>query len=305
MKKSLLSLITLIIISCGSANSQEAVNHLFAQRDSSLSMDIYYPDEISEKNPVIIFMFGGGFVAGSKSGERNVAFCRTLTNHGYITAAIDYRLGLKGAGKVGITHTKPLKEAIRMAVEDLYSATLFLLENAQELKIDPELIIICGSSAGAISVLQGDYELANRRDIASSMPANFRYAGVISLAGAIMSYDGKPKYRVHPPAPTMMLHGTDDKLVFYNKTQIFNFGVFGTNAITKQFEKYNYPYMTIRYRDMGHEIADVPMKANISEIVLFINEYVIEKRHLKTDIIIKDSALEPYMGKLTPAKLYK
>ena len=128
-----------------------------------------------------------------------------------------------------------------MAVEDLFSATGFLLKHATELNVDTSMIILSGSSAGAITVLQADYELANRTQIASEIPVGFRYAGVISFAGGILSYNGVPTYK-KPPAPTLFFHGTQDKLVQYDKIEAFNNGFFGTNALVKQFEKQNYPY---------------------------------------------------------------
>lgn len=303
MRKFLLSLVSLLCI-CYISDAQEVTNRIFAERDSSLSMDIYYPEVVADKNPTVIFIFGGGFVSGSKSNTKNVDFCTKMAQEGFIVAAIDYRLGMKGEKNVGVFNVKPLRNAINMAVEDLYSATSFLLDNAPELKIDTESIILCGSSAGAITALQADYELANRREVASVLPADFKYAGVISFAGAILSFNGKPKYSSHPPAPTMMFHGMDDKLVFYNKLQVFNLGMFGSNALTKRFEKLNYPYWTIRYRDMGHEIAEIPMDIHIPEVIAFIREFIFNKRHLKIDATIKDSELKPTFGKMTPKTMY-
>jgi predicted esterase len=227
-----------------------------------------------------------------------------MSDHGFVTAAISYRLGLKGEKNIGPLNVKPLKNAIRMAVEDLYSATVFLAQNSLKYSIDPGKIILCGSSAGAVTVLQADYELANANAIASVLPGGFRYAGVIAFAGAILSFEGKPDYRKQTPAPTMFFHGTDDKVVFYNKMQLFNKGLFGTNALVKRFEKFNYPYYVYRYRDMGHEIAEVPMTRNVMEILAFINDYVMEKRPLRTDITIKDGELKPYMNIKSHKDLY-
>lgn len=44
-------------------------------------------------------------------------------------------------------------------------------------------IFLLGSSAGAITVLQADYMLANRTGHALQMPADFRFAGVVSFSG--------------------------------------------------------------------------------------------------------------------------
>ncbi len=270
-------------------------NYVFAERDTSvLSMDIYLPDDLKEKNTTIIFIFGGGFFAGSKKDPRNVTYCDTLAAQGFIVAAIDYRLGLKGKKMNAFNFLKSVHHAIDVAVEDLYSATNFLVAHASEFKIDTSMIIVNGSSAGAITALQADYELANRSDISTALPANFRYAGIISFSGAMLSYEGKPDYK-NPPAPTLFFHGTKDRLVEYNKIQVFWMGLFGSNALAKRFDKFNYPYYIYRYRDLGHEVAALPMERNIPDILFFINEFVSKKHPLKIDLNIKDGDLKPHV----------
>ena len=92
--------------------------------------------------------------------------------------------------------------------------------------MDPSNIVISGSSAGAISVMQAEYEIANRTSWASVLPQGFNYAGVMSFSGAILSRKGKVKYQT-VPCPTMMLHGTADMLVPYKQIAVFNLGFFG------------------------------------------------------------------------------
>ena len=278
----LLLAILLLLLSATTVPAQQSsskeiphpINVVFAERDTtSLSMDIYYPDNLEEKNPAIIFVFGGSFMEGSKSASKNVDFCRSMAEKGLVAVAIDYRLGLKDVKKVGVLNTKPLRRAISIAVEDLYSATNYLIDNADKLKIDTDRIIISGSSAGAITVLHADHELTNGAENASVLPSEFRYAGVISFAGAILSYSGKPDYK-KAPSPTMMFHGTADDVVPYGKIRLFNKGFFGTGILAERFKKHSYPYYSYIYNDKDHIIAVAPMKDNISEIMEFIEEYV-------------------------------
>ena len=73
-----------------------------------------------------------------------------------------------------------------------------------------------------------------------------------------------------------------------------------------QFEKQNYPYFAYRYRDMGHEIASVPMKYNLIDICAFIREFVIQKQKLKKDMLVKNPDLKPaFYGKWKTRDLYK
>jgi acetyl esterase/lipase len=300
----LLLLFTLLPVS--NIFTQSSVkNYVYAEKDSSvLTMDVYFPDNQIEEKACIIFMFGGGFSHGSKSEDYNIKYCKSLAERGFVVSAIDYRLGLTGY-KMNLKILKALTNAVKMAVEDLYSATNFILEHVQDFNVDPEMIIINGSSAGAITSLQADYELGNRRDIAAVLPDNFRYAGVISFAGAVLSKHWAPKYKIQNPAPTLFFHGTDDVLVPYGKIQIVNAGFFGTNTLVRQFKKADYPYCVFRYVEMGHEIAETPMRNNLDNMVKFIEDYVFDKRHLKIDITIDDEELKASKGKrIRPKDLY-
>ncbi len=292
---------------CSSFAEPFVRNYPFAQRDTLvLTMDVYTPEHASEPRPCILFVFGGGFVAGSKGEDYNVAFCRALCDSGYVVAAIDYRLGLKHVKKVGPLHVKPLEKAIDMAVEDLYAATGYILAHADALQVDTSLIMVCGSSAGAITALQADYELCNRTALAQHLPESFRYAGIIAFAGAIFSREGKPDYTRHKPAPTLMFHGQEDRLVTYGSIQLFNLGFFGSSELAKRFEKYGSPYAIYRYRDLGHEVASYPMQHSLPEINRFIREYVLQQLPLKMDITVYDARWEAHpFGSVRARDMYR
>ena len=53
-----------------------------------------------------------------------------------------------------------MTNAVNIASEDIYSATLFVLDNAEEWGVDPEMVMLSGSSAGAIASLQAEYIFA-------------------------------------------------------------------------------------------------------------------------------------------------
>ena len=236
--------------------------YMFAQRDTcELFLDVYDPAEGSmtavggREKPTILFVFGGGFITGARNDIYYTPWYKTLTDNGYRVIAIDYRLGLKGETKVGIAQVNVLDKAIHWAVEDLFSATKYIIDNAETLEVDPDNIVICGSSAGAITVLQADYELSNGTEYASVLPEGFRYAGVMSFSGGILSRKGRLKY-AEAPAPTLMLHGTADKLVNYSQIKVFNLGFFGSHKIAGRFDRFGYNYNILRYEDCGHEIAN-------------------------------------------------
>ena len=257
----------LVLMAAGLAASAQSglltpdATYVYEKRDTcDLFMDVYDPADGSEetfmghRKPTIIFMFGGGFIGGNRDDQSYNSWFRMLTENGYRVISIDYRLGLKGTSKVGIAQVNVLDKAIHMAVEDLFSATNFILDNTEQLGVERDNIVISGSSAGAISVMQAEYELANRTSYASVLPQDFNYAGVMSFAGAILSRKGKVKYET-APCPTMMLHGTADKIVPYKQIALFNLGFYGGGKLAERFKKFGYGYNMYHFIDYGHEIA--------------------------------------------------
>lgn len=277
---------------------------LYAEKDGQeLKMDIYSDDSAGAGlHPCLIFVFGGGFKDGTRDNEIYIDFFRYFAARGYIVASIDYRLGMKDTGAPGIFDTKPLQNAISLAVSDLYSATDYLLDNAGKLGIDSSLILISGSSAGAITVLQADYHLSNLHDIAAELPRDFRYAGVISFAGGVFSKEGVPDYK-RGPAPTLFFHGSADKLVPYKQTRFMNLGMFGSHALAKAFRKKGYTYAFYSLKDVGHEAAEFPMSEMIPETESFISLLMLEGRTLMVDIDYIDPTRKPEM-KVKPSDYY-
>ena len=235
--------------------------YMFEKRDDGeLFLDIYNPAEGSKTSiegkakPTILFMFGGGFIKGQRDDESYHKWFKMLTDNGFKIISIDYRLGLKGSNKVGIAQVNVLDNAIHWAVEDLFSATNYIIKNAGQLEVDPSNIVIAGSSAGAISVMQAEYELCNKTKWATGLPEGFKYAGVMSFSGAILSREGELDY-ARMPAPTLMLHGTADGLVNYNQIKFFNLGFFGGGKLVKRFAKLGFNYNMYHFVGYGHEIA--------------------------------------------------
>lgn len=286
MKRIIFSIMTLITAAGLVAEAAEPIitpdgTYIFEKRDTcDLFLDIYNPAEGSQtsidgnEKPTILFMFGGGFIRGTRNDESYLPWFKAMTEDGYRIISIDYRLGLKGSDKVGVAQVGALDKAIHMGVEDLYSATNFLNENAAELGINPSNIVIAGSSAGAIIAMQAEYEICNGTSWTSVLPEGFRYAGVMSFSGAILSREGKVDYCLHTPAPTLMLHGTADELVPYKQIAILHLGFFGGGKLVERFQKFGYNYNMYHFIDYGHEIAE-SMPATMD----------LQKRFLETNVM--------------------
>lgn len=283
--------------------------YMYERRDTcDLFMDVYNPAAGSAtsfegmQKPTVIFMFGGGFIQGTRDDESYNSWFRMLTDNGYRVISIDYRLGLKGSTKVGVAQVNVLDKAIHMAVEDLFSATNFIIDNADQLGVDPDNMVISGSSAGAISVMQAEYEVANRTSWASVLPQDFNYAGVMSFSGAILSRKGKVKYQTEP-CPTLMLHGTADKLVPYKQIAILHLGFFGGGKLVERFEKFGYNYNMYHFIDYGHEIAG-SMYSTMDLQLDFLEKNVMQGKKRIVEAWISDPDVYKGAGPQSRKELY-
>lgn len=283
--------------------------YMFAQRDTcDLFLDVYNPAKDSrttfegKEKPTVIFMFGGGFIRGTRDDESYNTWFRQLTDNGYRVVSIDYRLGLKGSTKVGVAQVNVLDKAIHMAVEDLFSATTFLIDNAAELGIDPDNMIISGSSAGAITVMQAEYEIANETSWASVLPQGFNYVGVMSFSGAILSREGKVDFK-KDVCPTLMLHGTSDELVPYEQIAFFNLGFFGGGKLVDRFRKYDFNFNMYHFVDYGHEIAG-SMDTTLDLQLKFIETNVMQGKKRIVEAWISDPDVYKGAGPQSRKELY-
>ncbi len=282
---------------------------MYAKRDTcDLFMDVYDPAEGSIREaygiekPTVIFMFGGGFIHGTRDDADYHKWFRMMTENGYRVISIDYRLGLKGSDKVGVAQVNVLDKAIHMAVEDLFSATNFILDNADQFGVNPSNIVISGSSAGAISVMQAEYEIANATQWASVLPAGFNYAGVMSFSGAILSREGKVDFK-KSPCPTLMLHGTSDELVPYAQIKVFNLGFFGGGKLVERFKKYGLNYNMYHFTDYGHEIAG-SMDTTLDLQLKFLETNVMQKKMRIVEAWISDPDVFKGSGPQSRKELY-
>ena len=299
-------LLALLLVGMASF-AQDMKTYQYAERDTlNLYLDFYTPEHVHDSSICLVYVFGGGFIGGHRDGDFEKAYFKQLVDEGFQVAAIDYRLGLKGVKNLGITHSEPLEKAVNMAVEDAIEAVAYLLDHAKELKVNMDYIVMVGSSAGAITSLQMDYVLCNGYLNSNILPDDFRLAGVVSYSGAIYSTEGKVKYRNHKPAPTMLFHGTADRLVPYKKISLFKLGFFGTDALVDRFEKFDYPYFARRFKDYGHSIAAAG-PFTVDDLVWFCRHYVYDKEQWQFDGLIENlnPAAMPAYDMFTPGDLYK
>lgn len=259
--------------------------HYATHDGQMLYLDRYTSSQCSDSAPCMIFAFGGGFVRGERNHEYYTEYFERLAEAGIVVVSIDYRLGLKdisAESELGIRDMViAMQRSVDIAVEDLYTATCYVIEHAAEWGVDSEKIMISGSSAGAITALQAEWGCCNRSQASQILPEGFRYAGVVACAGAIFSTSGRPKWELSP-APTMLFHGTSDRNVPYRKASIMGIGFYGSEYIATQLDKMASPYYFYSVKYADHAVAVTPLIDQIELILQFIDEYVVEGRRLCT-----------------------
>lgn len=264
--------------------------HYATQNGEELYLDRYYVEGVShEPRPCMIFAFGGGFARGERFRDYYYPYFVSLARAGIDAVSIDYRLGLKN-----ITQKLSIKEmidvldnSVLIAVEDMYAATNFVLARAEEWGIDPNYIMVSGSSAGAITALQAEYLRAKGAETAKVLPAGFRYAGVVSCAGALFSRHGRPRMKGEP-APMLLFHGTSDSNVPYDKASIMGVGFYGSRYIAKQLDRLDSPYLFYSVEYMDHRLAGTPLYQQCDLILQFIKEYVLQDNTLRTHTTVEN-----------------
>ena len=183
--------------------------------------------------PAVLCIHGGGFRAGNR--ESYDALCMKLAERGYVAATITYRLAPK--------------YKFPAAVHDTKAAVRFLRTNAKAYKINPDKIGVTGGSAGGhlaqflavtADVPQfegagGNAEQSSRvtcvvnfygpSDLTKSYGKSVDAHEVLPLwfggnldTARSLHIQGSPLYWVTPAAaPTLCIHGTDDKYVAYEQ----------------------------------------------------------------------------------------
>jgi acetyl esterase/lipase len=100
----------------------------------SVAASVFRDPAPSAPGAGILYLHGGGMVFGNRFGGVG-PYLPFVRSHGAVVVAIDYRLAPE--------HHDPIP------VEDCFAALEWTAENAHELGIDPNRLIVAGQSAGA------------------------------------------------------------------------------------------------------------------------------------------------------------
>lgn len=114
--------------------------------DDILNLNVFSPHagKLREPLPVLFWIHGGGYLAGSAIGEWFHG--ESLNQHGIVVVSVSYRLGFDGFGWID-------GEVNNRGLRDMIAALEWVNENIGAFGGDPQRITIAGQSAGGGAVL--------------------------------------------------------------------------------------------------------------------------------------------------------
>lgn len=150
----------------GMADYEKAVDVrrdvVYPSKFKANEMDIYWPKNRAEKLPTILWVHGGGFVAGDKSGTAD--WCTLMAAKGYTVVSMNYEVAPEARYPAPVLQMAEVYEYLT-AVEDEYPT------------LDLKRLIIGGDSAGAqiasqFLAIQSNPVLSRLTGIRQSVPLN-------------------------------------------------------------------------------------------------------------------------------------
>jgi len=198
---------------------------------TTLYLDFYEPqgDTLSAR-PLVITVFGGAFVTGSRDFVDMKEYCTRLAKHGYAAASIDYRL----LSLMNLTQSALIRTGY-MAAQDVSSAIRFFKAYSEEYSIDTNRVFLLGNSAGSIAILcelfmdesERPEETLQSPELGSMHSSGYEeYAGFSpSVAGAIPHWGGVidcDLIGTEEYVPLCMIHGMEDTTVPYDSGYCFS-----------------------------------------------------------------------------------
>lgn len=232
-----------------------------------LYMDIYEPkDDTLAERPLIILAHGGGFIG--LLDKRNVwsidQLCKRFAGMGYVTATIDYREGFFPDISNPV---KAAREAVVRAVHDMKAAVRFFRKDAARnnvYKINPNLIIIGGESAGAITAIHTAYmdnldeltKLGVDLSPLGGLDGNSGNPGyssdvniVITLCGAINDTSWIEKGE----QPMVAMHGDEDATVPFAHDNAFAIiPLYGSSCMAERMKNLGIDYAFYNFKGQDH-----------------------------------------------------
>lgn len=120
--------------------------------EDCLNLNVWAPEDVGDELlPVVVYIFGGGWMSGSNT--QTVSNASGLASTGRVVGvSVNYRLGVFGALSLS-QYGGALAEATNLCLQDMITALKWVKENIAQFGGDPNNVTITGHSAGAFSAL--------------------------------------------------------------------------------------------------------------------------------------------------------
>jgi para-nitrobenzyl esterase len=148
--------------------------------EDCLYLNVWTPAKsVGAKLPVLVYFYGGGFIAGDGSEPRYDG--ESLATKGIVAVTLDYRLDIFGFfSHPELTKESPHHASGNYGLLDQYAALLWVKRNIAAFGGDPSRITIGGESAGSISVSAHMASPLSKDLIAGAIGESGSYMGTLS-----------------------------------------------------------------------------------------------------------------------------
>jgi para-nitrobenzyl esterase len=120
-----------------------------AAGDDSLNLNVWTPDPSASGLPVLVWIHGGAFNAGS--GIEDTYDGASFARNGVVCVTLNYRLGVQGFLHLA-DHFPDFADSGNLGILDQVAALQWIQANIAAFGGDPRRVTIAGESAGAMSV---------------------------------------------------------------------------------------------------------------------------------------------------------
>lgn len=232
-----------------------------------LLMDIYQPSkELNTKLPLIIYVHGGGFQSNDKVGKLLSRWLTEFTKAGFLCASVNYRLGIEEPK----TDTSYF-EAMYRGMQDVKAAIRFFRKYAEKYKVDTNMIILMGQSAGAKIALHLAYmreddvpgfiskeKCGSFEGESGNQGYSSRVNAVVNCWGAMWNYSWIRKGDM----PLFSVHGKDDKIVPCDSSFAYHGFKYGSSILNNRAIESGVISGMKLFQNTGHTLDNNQSKQN-------------------------------------------
>lgn len=188
-------------------------------------LDLYLPASEAPEGgyPLFLFVHGGGFSGGAKRDTKLPynRICKGMAERGYAVVSINYYLTMLHERQEGVSCGREMKagvkeddfhplvrRAVQNASADARRTLEWLKAHAEEYQLNLNNLVVCGGSAGAMTVLHLAY---------------FSKQRIVPIRGVVDLWGGADRIaKIKAPAPPMLIyHGDRDALIHVDYAYAF------------------------------------------------------------------------------------